>query len=316
MWKRRGTRLGLLALFSGLGLLGGCAARAPEASRAAPVQASRGEAATPLLWQAAAPGQAGASLFLLGSIHVGRADGFDFGDDVADAYARCQELVVEVDLSALSEEEIARQTRPYLLLPDGQTLRGVLSEETYQRLDAHLRSRGTPMAAVEKLRPWAVATMLAMFEFEAAGLRAEYGVDRRFIERADGRRSIRGLETLQSQLELFDRLSPRLADLMLADSLANLEREVGDLTRAWERGDEAALMDLIFASLDEQPEFAEFYEAVFFTRNEDMTSQLAGLAGDGKRRFVVLGSGHMLGPRGIPALLAARGFRVERVGGR
>jgi uncharacterized protein YbaP (TraB family) len=313
---RRGARLGPLSLLVGLALLGGCAAKAPEATRATKAPASPGLAVTPLLWQAAGPGQAGASLFLLGSIHVGREAAVDFGDSVADAYARCDELVVEVDLSALSEEEIVRQTRPYLLLPDGQTLRGALSGETYQLLDAHLRARGTPMAAVERLRPWVVATMLAMFEFEAAGLWPQYGVDQRFIERADGRRSIRGLETLRSQLEVFDRLSPRLQDLMLADSLLNIEREIGELARAWEQGDEAALTELIFASLDEHPEFADFYEAIFFTRNEDMAAQLARLAGDGKRRFVVLGSGHMLGPRGIPALLAARGFRVERVVGR
>jgi len=30
--------------------------------------------------------------------------------------------------------------------------------------------------------------------------------------------------------------------------------------------------------------------------------------------FVVVGVGHMIGPRGIPALLAAQGFRVERIG--
>ena len=44
-----------------------------------------------------------------------------------------------------------------------------------------------------------------------------------------------------------------------------------------------------------------------------MAARLVELAGDGQTRFVVLGAGHMLGAQGIPALLAAQGFVVERV---
>ncbi len=46
-----------------------------------------------------------------------------------------------------------------------------------------------------------------------------------------------------------------------------------------------------------------------------MSEQLAALSRDGKTRFVVVGTGHLLGPRGIPALLCADGFAVARVSG-
>ena len=223
-----------------------------------------------------------------------------------------------MDLSALTAEEIAEQTARRVLLPNGQTLRETLSDETYALLEAHLGSRGTPMAAIDRLKPWAVSVFLAMLEFEAAGLKGDYGVDKQFIERAAGRRPIRGLETLESQLELLDGLSPEVQELMIADSLLrtqDVQAESAELMDAWERGDEAALTRLLFGPLEEHPELAVFYEAVFFARNEAMAAQLAALRGDGKRRFVVLGAGHMLGPRGIPALLASRGFRVQRIGG-
>jgi len=100
---------------------------------------------------------------------------------------------------------------------------------------------------------------------------------------------------------------------MLADALARVDEDPSELLDAWERGDETAMTRLVFGPLEEHPEFAEFYEVLFFARNEAMAAQLAGLVADGRRRMVVLGAGHMLGPRGIPALLASRGFRVERV---
>ena len=46
-----------------------------------------------------------------------------------------------------------------------------------------------------------------------------------------------------------------------------------------------------------------------------MANRLAELGGDGKTRFVVLGAGHLVGDRGLPALLSRRGYRVSRVGG-
>lgn len=318
--RRRNTRWTLPALLVALALHAGCAAKGPEVAEAVPASAAfPGARATPLLWRASGPEEGDVSFFLLGSVHIGRPHPVDFGAEVAGAFATCDELVVEVDLSALTEEEIAEQTARYVLLRDGQTLRGMLSHETHTLLEAHLDSRGIPMAAVDHLKPWAVSTFLAMLEFEAAGLQGDYGVDKRFIEWAEGRRSIRGLETLQSQLEILDGLSPRIQELMLADALLRMEdvgEESAELVDAWERGDEAVLTRSLFGSIEENPELADFYEAVFFARNETMATQLAALLGDGKRRFVVLGAGHMVGPRGIPALLASRGFRVQQVGGR
>jgi uncharacterized protein YbaP (TraB family) len=317
--KRDDTRWALPRLLFALVLHMACAAGAPEVEEAVPTSATfPGARATPLLWRASGPEEGHGSLFLLGSVHIGRPDVIDFGAEVTEAFAVCDELVVEVDLSTLSAEEIAEQTARYALLPDDQTLRGKLSDETYALLEGYLGSRGTPMAAVDRLKPWAVTMVLAMLEFEAAGLQADYGVDKRFIERAAGRRSIRGLETLQSQLEILDGLSPRIQELMLAETLLRAEdvaEESAALLGAWKQGDEAVLARLLFGPLEEHPEFADFYEAVFFARNETMAAQLAALGGDGKRRFVVLGAGHMVGPRGIPALLASRGFRVQRVGG-
>jgi hypothetical protein len=63
----------------------------------------------------------------------------------------------------------------------------------------------------------------------------------------------------------------------------------------------------------ETPELAVYFEQLIFGRNESMTQRLASLARDGKLRFVVVGAGHMVGERGIPALLRDYGFRLDEV---
>lgn len=55
------------------------------------------------------------------------------------------------------------------------------------------------------------------------------------------------------------------------------------------------------------------YDALLRRRNIAWTNRLvAEMAGSGTE-LVNVGALHMLGPDGLPALLAARGFTVERV---
>ncbi len=296
-----------LLVFSGLQL----------ACSAPPFAAREPRQLAPLAWRAEGPRAGDGSLFLLGSIHLGRSEGLDFGPAVEAAYATSDELVVEVDLSLLSEQEIVAQSARFLVLPEGRMLRDELAPETWAKLEAYVRSRGVEIAAVERMKAWAVAMVIAVMEFEAAGMQAEFGVDRHFIaDAAEAQRPIRGLETLQSQLEALDGLSPRVQELMLEDALARIEDDPSTLVTAWESGDEEGLARQLLGPLETNPEFAEFYEVLFYRRNEEMTAQLAQLVRDGRRRFVVLGAAHMLDERGIPALLRTRGFRVERVSGR
>src|SRR5690606_30059933 len=84
------------------------------------------------------------------------------------------------------------------------------------------------------------------------------------------------------------------------------------LLSAWERGDEALLLELLLGGRDD-PALAAFHEQVFVARNHRMAERLAALVEDGRSRFAVLGTGHLIGPDHVPQLLAARGFSVRRV---
>jgi uncharacterized protein YbaP (TraB family) len=310
---RRGSSRALLAL-AGIALAVGCAS-APDASlgRGSVAQPA---ALSPLLWHA--NGEEGrGSLFLLGSVHLGTPDSSWLNAAVAEAYERSDELVVEIDLSRVSPAEAAAATQRYGTLPPGQTLASVVSPETYAELRQFLNARGLAVESFGSVKPWLVATSVALMHLQEAGLDAQFGVDRQFIGRAEGRKPIVPLETVESQLEMMDSLAPEIQELLLADALTRVDEveiEPAQMVESWQHGDEEALADLFFGALEQHPEFAPLYEKLYFERNEAMTRRLAELAGDGKTRFTVIGAGHMVGPRGIPALLAARGFRVERIG--
>ena len=99
------------ALSHGAAALAGIGCAGAGSERAAPPPAT----ATPLFWHAQAP--AAGDFYLLGSVHVRAADAPAFGPEVAQAYQRSDQLVVEIDVSQITPDEIEAQTQRYALLP-------------------------------------------------------------------------------------------------------------------------------------------------------------------------------------------------------
>jgi uncharacterized protein YbaP (TraB family) len=249
-------------------------------------------------------------------VHLGDPETFALGGALAEAWARSDELVVEIDVSRITPEQAAEATLRYGVLPPGDSLPDRLAPETWSRLAGELEGLGVPPRGFARFKPWLAATTLVVLQLQGAGLQAAYGVDQQMIGRAAADKPIVALESLDSQLAMLDSLPADVQELMLLDALeqgGEVEDQLDRLVEAWRRGDEDELVEATFGQLERHPEFRILYERIYFERNRAMSEQLARLARDGRTRFTVLGVGHMVGPRGIPALLADRGFRVERV---
>jgi uncharacterized protein YbaP (TraB family) len=264
-------------------------------------------------WEARSP--AGGTLFLLGSVHVG--DGRELAPPLRIEldWARAEALVVELDLHRLPDLERLEAVQRHGLLPPESTLRDVVSAATWNALVPYLRAHAYPLAAAGRMRPWLLAQVVAQLEFEAAGYDPENGVDAWFLRRAAAEgKPVEELESLEEQLALFGSLPASVEDALLRAMLEHSEtflETTRAILRAWETGDEARLTELLLAGRDDA-RLAAFHQAVFVARNHRMAARLAGQAADGRARFVVVGTGHLIGPASVPELLAAHGFAVER----
>jgi uncharacterized protein YbaP (TraB family) len=268
--------------------------------------------ASPTVWSAQHPDSG--QVFLLGSVNLGRTR--TLGTAVDWAFSDASELVLEVDPSRYGEQEVADVAERHGHAATDAGLARRIDPETHELLEFYLARRGYSAEPFEHLQPWLVATAIAVAEFRALGYSPENGVDRMLLARADGRKPVGSLQSLDSRFAELSGLPDDVQSTMLRDMLERSEHfssEAAAVREAWRRGDEAELERLAFRHID-RPEFAAFYESFVFERNQRMADRIAALASDGRSRLVVVGIAHTLGDRGIPALLDARGFDVQKVG--
>lgn len=178
-------------------------------------------------------------------------------------------------------------------------------------------ARQTDLARVDHLRPWAAALMLSMRPMLVRGATVEKGADATITRaaRAEAKR-IRAFETLEDQARMFASLPEASEVRYLTDVVRERSRgprlrlpfQPATLEGAWLAGN----LDPGFLA-EMKAENPAMYEAFLRRRNEAWADRLAAeMAGSGIE-LVNVGALHLVGPDGLPALLAARGFKVVRV---
>lgn len=251
------------------------------------------------------------SMFLFGSVHLGQPSHYPLPNEIEAAFKQAKGLIVEMDITSLEiQREIAERMQFMGELPPGETIREHIEPGALRRLEAAYAALGIPLRSFETLKPWAHAVMLSAIKIQSLGYLPRYGVDRYFLDRA-GARTIVSLETPEDQLGLFDELDGELFLAFTLLGLENAKQEATDIMRAWRCGDEALLEELLIAGhARELPGAGKVVDALFYERNERMAAAAARRLEGGGNDFMVVGVGHLVGERGVPALLRARGFEV------
>lgn len=254
---------------------------------------------SPALWQVTGPDDQRAWLF--GTIHSLPEQVRWRTSAIDQALARSTVLVVEIaDLgnAAMASATFDRLATTPGLPPLSRRVAAADRPELAALLDRARLGDGD-FASQET---WAAALVLAN-RTRPAGPRQN--VDLALIA---SKKAVTGLETFAGQYGIFDALPPEeQVDLLMAVAREKAgERQI----EAWLTGNLAALDREGSGGLLADPELRE---ALQLGRNRAWLDRVTELMASRQRPFVAVGAAHMLGPEGLPALLEARGFTVERV---
>ena len=283
---------------------------AVAALAAAAMFASGAASAEPALWSVSGRDN---TVYLYGSVHVLPQGGFAIDGKLADAWKDAEKLCLEIDSGALSDEEMQKVTLARALDPEGRDLFALMGPEL-ERAKAAAAAAGVPLEAMVQFEPWFAGMMLSIMALQAQGFDIEHGVES-IIEAAaeTDRKPVCAFETADEQLALFDDMPIEQQRKFLIQSIEEVSEVKSDMDKmlaSWRAGDDAAMDRLMEEEFEGYPDLAE---ALVFRRNERWADQVSEML-DGSKDdvLVVVGSGHLVGERGLPALLEKRGYKVVR----
>lgn len=254
------------------------------------------------------------SLYILGSIHFLKKSNYPLKKVIEDVYDHTQKLVLETDVDNANSEKIQQLTLEKGVFRDGTTLQQSVARETYELAEKRAKELGLDIRVMSPLKPWVAAVTMAAMKLRQLGFDPNFGIDRYFAERAkrDGK-PVQGLETPEFQIGLFDQLSRRDQELMLRQTLKEmdlLEQGVDRIISAWKDGEVGAMEELMLASMREYP---EVYQKLIDDRNRRWLPQLEQFLSGGESVLVVVGTAHLVGRAGVIELLKQRGYQVEQL---
>ena len=260
----------------------------------------------------------GHTMYLFGTMHVGQAEFYPLEPRIAAAVKGASTLALEID-PAQDPSVAAQALKAYGMSAPGAT-RQALSPAMRVRFDRALAKAGIDPEAVVQLKPWLVATVLAMAEYGRQGYRTELSVDGHLAQLARASKvPVIGLESAGSQMSLFNRLSLAEQVGFLEESIGLIESgqqgaEVSKIVNAWRTADQAAFEDIARRASSDTSVSGRFVKNVLLEeRNGAIAEKLAQLLEREANTVAAIGVLHLVGANSVPSMLGERGIAVERV---
>lgn len=263
------------------------------------------------LWKASG---ANNTVYILGSIHLLKRDNAALKPIVLEVFAKSKRLVFEIDLLKEGPAKLQQLLLQKGVNGDGKLLQQQLSPETYKLAAQRSSELGVDLKLLAPLKPWVVALTMVTMQLQKLGYDPNLGIDRQLAERAQqAHKPVAGLETAESQLEIFNRLTLAQQEMFLRQALAEMDllsKAVDDMVSAWRGGDVGRGEQLFLGSM---AGFPELKEQILDRRNRNWLPQIEQLLKQDEDVLLVVGSAHLVGAQGVIELLKGRGYRLEQM---
>lgn len=294
-------------------LIAGCAVQRPAVEAAPPAPAATTAPAPvsdgPALWRLS---DADTTIYLFGTVHALPKDAEWFRGPVAAALAEADVVVTEIAPGAMKDPAVQQAFLARAMLPEGQSLRDLLTAEQRSVFEAALTRLDLPLAAFDKVEPWFAAITLGTVPMLKAGYSLEAGVEQAIEGKVAPTVRREALETVDDQLALFDGMpmAQQTAYLVsVAEKSGSIAESMNAMVAAWSAGDADRLAALMNAQIDD----AELADRVLYARNRAWAQWIQQRMAQPGKVFIAVGAGHLAGSNSVQDYLAKAGVSTTRV---
>lgn len=265
--------------------------------------------------------------YIIGTHHLANVSFVDKITGVRDALTATDQVYGELDFNVTTNTDSMRVMQKAMTLPDGKTLKEVLTADQYKKLDNFLKQYmgvglSQPMVAQQfgSLTPAALTqqlTVLVYLQRHMGDFDPSSSFDQWFQAQAKkNNEPVHGLETLSFQADLLFKqpLARQIEGLMCLIDHTDFQAEAMDeMTDAYYAQD----LDKVKAAMDKKQHnlcdtTPEENAALISDRNARWAAQMPAIM-SGAPTFFVVGAGHLPGEDGVLQLLRTAGYTVEAV---
>ena len=265
-----------------------------------------GQQQNSLLWQISGNGLESSS-YLFGTIHTICPDALELSDRVLNSLDKTEQLVLELDMD---EPSFIQDMQKLSVNEEMRNLSSELSEEDLNILNAFLKKHyQADMSQLGILKPFALLSMMFIKgldcpqpgSFEQKLI--EYSIEKKW--------EVYGLETIQDQIGIFDRVAEKEQLEWLVKYAADEEQFRNGISKMIEayQGEE---INKLLELMTEYPEYKNIEDALLYERNEKWIDPISEYAFD-KPTFFAVGAAHLASDQGLIQLLRERGFKLTPI---
>ena len=221
---------------------------------------------------------------------------------------------MEIDVDDLDPIEMAGIVKELGVIKDGSTLQEFMGPSLYEEAADYASQLDIPFLMLAQTEPWLAAITIEQMMLLRIGFNPEYGIEFHLSAKAgEDSKEILGLESVREQLEFLDKLSLSAQRSLLIQTLReslNIEENLDLLIDAWRHGDIDFLEENLLAEMQRYP---ELYRTLIVDRNEAWVEQIRNLIGEQDDYLIVVGTLHLVGDDGLPALLSEIGITTDQL---
>ncbi len=253
-----------------------------------------------LLWKISGNGLEKPS-YLFGTIHMICPEDLFFPEDTQEALDASAQVMLELDMD---EDSFAIKVQQMGVYKGTTDITEVTSRASTDRLNLWLKSNyGADLSQFGFMKP---ISLMGLIYAKQLGCEQIESYEQRLVEEARNRSlEVLGLETLEYQMGLFDRISIQ-QQVDWINHIIDYPDEIKYLVELYKEQDLAGIQQLIGSS----GPTAEHEEWLLFKRNENwlpiMEKEMRKVP-----TFFAVGAGHLAGVQGIIHLLRTRGYQVQ-----
>lgn len=261
------------------------------------------------LWRISKDGR---SSYLYGTIHAARPEWMFPGPTVQDALRSSDILALELDVL---DPDIQRRLVEHI----GPQRDDPLPAPLVRRIDRQMAAECVDAAAFSKFAPEFQIASLTVMAARRDGFDPAYAIDLvlAILSRQLGK-PVTSLETPEAQMQALQMPTQDETIEFVTSGLDDLESGrarplLNHIAKVWTDGDYAELARYErWCDCTRTAAERAAMKRLLDDRNPSLAAGIDALHASGKQVFAAVGTLHMIGPTGLPALLRQRGYKVEQ----